>query len=138
MERRCRGTNSRWQPAERRCWRRAMSGVWMQQSAMYCGDLFCGHQQSPRFSSCRLCRLVLFPSTSEVPSRSPVGCHFERSRDAESEKPECRPGIKARICIRRAGGPCRIYARCVTADRHHSTQPPSSDSKLVTSLRRRI
>ena len=37
MERRCRGTNSWWQPADRRCWRRAMSEVWMQQCVIYCG-----------------------------------------------------------------------------------------------------
>ena len=37
MERRCRATSIRQQPADRRRCRRAMSEVWMQQSATYCG-----------------------------------------------------------------------------------------------------
>ena len=40
----CRGTNSWWQPADRRCCRWAMSEVWMQQSVVYCGALCCIHR----------------------------------------------------------------------------------------------
>ena len=44
IECRCRGrlpTADGMQTADRRCWRRAMSEVWMQQSVMYCGALCC-------------------------------------------------------------------------------------------------
>jgi len=66
---RCRSMNSWWQPADCRCWWRAMSEVWMQQSIMYCGALCCRHRwtvahslyctrwgtSSQYSSSCRKC-----------------------------------------------------------------------------------